>query len=250
MKVSRREFLAATGIIIAGIVTKPIFDALSRPEEASPVATGTRWAMVINLNACLAKDGCVDCIDACHRYHNVPYFPNPKHEIKWLWTIPFEQAFPAQKHEFIKLKGLPTLVLCNHCDNPPCQTVCPTRATWKREDGIVMMDYHRCIGCRYCMVACPYGARSFNWLDPRPYIDEINPEFPLRTIGVVEKCGFCEQRLAQGLPPACVEACQEKAIVFGDLNDPNAEVREILRVHYTIQRKPYLGVKPRVFYIV
>ena len=98
--------------------------------------------------------------------------------------------------------------------------VCPTQATWKREDGIVMMDWHRCIGCRYCMAACPYGSRSFNWLDPRPYIHNPNPEFPTRTKGVVEKCNFCAERLGTGRPPACVEACPEKALVFGDLADP------------------------------
>lgn len=256
MKVSRRGFLKISGLAILGLAAKPAIDVLSTPElgKASPVASliGKRWAMVINLKACLEKDGCIDCIEACHRVHNVPDFINPKDDIKWLWTIPFEEAFPEQKHEFMKkaLKGLPTLILCNHCDNPPCQTVCPTGATWKREDGIVMMDYHRCIGCRYCMAACPYGSRSFNWRDPRPFIDEINPDFPTRTRGVVEKCNFCEERLAQGLLPACVEACQEKALLFGDLEDPASEIREILRVDYTIQRKLGLGVKPRVFYIV
>ena len=80
-----------------------------------------------------------------------------------------------------------------------------------------MMDFHRCIGCRYCMAGCPYGSRSFNWKDPRPFIKKINLEFPTRTKGVVEKCNFCEERLVQGLLPACVEACKEKALVFGDL---------------------------------
>jgi len=258
MKVSRRGFLKIGGLTILGLtIIKPAFDMLSKLKlaQASPTAgtlVGKRWAMVVNLKACLEKDGCRDCIDACHRIHNVPDFGNPKDEIKWIWTVPYEGAFPTQKHEFVNesLKGRPVVVLCNHCDNPPCVSVCPTQATWKREDGIVIMDYHRCIGCRYCMAACPYGSRSFNWRDPRPFINETNLDFPTRTRGVVEKCNFCQERLAESLLPACVEACQEKALVFGDLEDPDSDAREILHLHYAIQRKPGLGTKPQVYYIV
>jgi molybdopterin-containing oxidoreductase family iron-sulfur binding subunit len=129
--------------------------------------------------------------------------------------------------------------------------VCPTQATWKREsDGIVMMDWHRCIGCRYCVVACPYGSRSFNWRDPRPAIPEVDPDFPTRMRGVVEKCTFCEERLARGLMPACVEACENDEMVFGDLEDPNSEVRRLLRENFTIRRKPTLGTHPQIYYIV
>ena len=143
------------------------------------------------------------------------------------------------------------MVLCNHCDNPPCVRVCPVQATFKRkEDGIVMMDFHRCIGCRCCMAACPYGSRSFNWFDPRTALAETNPDFPTRSKGVVEKCNFCAERLAKGLIPACVEACKEGALVFGDLEDPDSEVRAVLREHYTIRRKPELGTRPQVYYIV
>lgn len=255
MHVSRRGFLKLGGLAILGLLAKPVLDAFSRLKilEASPGAlVGKRWGMIIDLNACRARDGCRDCLDACHRVHNVPDFGNPKDEIKWTWPVPYEEAFPEQEHEFV-VKGLrdrPAIVLCNHCDNPPCVSVCPTGATWKREDGIVMMDYHRCIGCRYCMAACPYGSRSFNWRNPGPFIDEINPDFPTRTKGVVEKCNFCEERLAEGLLPACVEACPEKALVFGDLEDADSEARKILGLRYTIQRKPSLGTKPKVFYIV
>ncbi|MDI6814764.1 MAG: 4Fe-4S dicluster domain-containing protein, partial [Dehalococcoidales bacterium] len=211
MEVSRRGFLKISGLALLVIIAKPAFDMLFRLglTKALPkgeALVGKRWAMVVNLKACSAKDGCRECIDACHLVHNVPDFGNPKDEIKWLRTIPYEAAFPQQEHEFIEegLKGRPVLVLCNHCDNPPCVSVCPTGATWKREDGIVMMDYHRCIGCRYCMAACPYGSRSFNWRNPRPFISEVNPDFPTRTKGVVEKCNFCQERLSQGLIQACV----------------------------------------------
>jgi molybdopterin-containing oxidoreductase family iron-sulfur binding subunit len=101
------------------------------------------------------------------------------------------------------------------------------------------------------MMGCPYGARSFNWMDPRPYIKEYNPDFPTRMRGVVEKCNFCGERLALGQEPACVEALKETgAIVFGDLNDPHSEISQILDQEHTIQRKPSLGTKPSVFYIV
>jgi molybdopterin-containing oxidoreductase family iron-sulfur binding subunit len=142
------------------------------------------------------------------------------------------------------------LVLCNHCENAPCVKVCPTKATWKREDGIIMMDYHRCIGCRYCMAACPYGARSFNWKDPRPFIKNINQDFPTRTKGIVEKCNFCEERLAKGLMPACVEACKDRALTFGDLAAPESKVKVLLSEKYSIRRKPFLGTEPKVYYVL
>jgi molybdopterin-containing oxidoreductase family iron-sulfur binding subunit len=123
-------------------------------------------------------------------------------------------------------------------------------ATWKREDGIVMMDWHRCIGCRYCVAACPYGSRSFNWQDPRTALATINPDFPTRTKGVVEKCNFCEERLARGEQPACVGACPEKAFIFGNLADPNSEPRQLLRTRFAVQREPELGTGPSVYYLV
>ena len=123
-------------------------------------------------------------------------------------------------------------------------------ATWRREDGVVMMDFHRCIGCRYCMAACPYGSRSFNWKDPRPAIAEVNPDFPTRTKGVVEKCDFCEERLAKNLGPLCAEACAEKALVFGNLEQPDSEIRRALRSRFALQRKPELGTGPSVYYLI
>jgi Fe-S-cluster-containing dehydrogenase component len=115
-----------------------------------------------------------------------------------------------------------------------------------------MMDMHRCIGCRYCMAACPYGSRSFNWSDPRKFIPEkaINPNYPTRTKGVVEKCSFCNERIDIGLMPACVEACKEKALVFGDINDPGSNVRTLLRKRFAIRRKPSLGTEPHVYYMI
>lgn len=257
MELTRRGFIKLAGLAAAVVLVKPAHDLVQRlslPQETSqaklPALVGKRWAMVIDTRACNA--GCQDCINACNTIHNVPDFGNAKDEIKWLFSIPFDSAFPDEENKFLPkdLEGRSVLALCNHCDNPPCVRVCPTKATFKRDDGIVMMDYHRCIGCRYCMAACPYGARSFNWRDPRPFIKQINADFPTRTRGVVEKCNFCEERLAKGLIPACVEACKQKGLVFGDLEDQNSEVRSILQSKFSLQRKPGLGTRPQVYYLV
>jgi molybdopterin-containing oxidoreductase family iron-sulfur binding subunit len=241
-------------LVLAGKKVAGSFAAAVQSKTPSPAGalTARRWAMVIDLPKCFKDEGCTRCIEACHRTHNVPEFNNRNHEVKWIWKEPFENAFPSQENDYTSeaFKDKPVLVFCNHCDEPPCVRVCPTQATWKREDGIVMMDWHRCIGCRYCVAGCPYGSRSFNWSDPRPHIEELDPNFPTRTKGVVEKCTFCEERLAKGQPPACVEACKEKALVFGDLDDPSSEVRELLRSRFTIRRKPELGTKPEIYYLV
>lgn len=254
MTIDRRKFLKMTGLTtVCGFGLRYPFSLLANAQstEGSPL-TAKKWAMVIDLKKCINEEGCKDCVDACHSIHNVPDFGNPKDEIKWIWKESFEHAFHDQEHEYIQkeLKHSPALLLCNHCDNPPCVKVCPPKATWKREDGIVMMDWHRCIGCRYCMAACPYGSRSFNWRDPRPFIRDIRRDFPTRTKGVVEKCTFCEERLFKGLLPACVEGCKAKALVFGDLDDPDSEVRRLLDSSYSIRRKPGLGTKPDVYYLV
>jgi len=192
-------------------------------------------------------------VTACHSVHNVPQFPDKKDEIKWIWMTNFENAFPANPNPYLdeatEKHQLP--ILCNHCDQPPCVRACPTKATFRNKDGIVMMDYHRCIGCRFCMAACPYGSRSFNWRDPEAFVKNANHVYPRRMRGVVEKCNFCDERVGAGKQPACVEACGEsKAIVFGNLNDPNSEIRKMLKENHTIQRNPALGTIPSVFYIV
>lgn len=212
--------------------------------------------MVVDLKKCREQHDCDKCIIACHKTHNVPTFTDEKREkdeVKWIWKEPFHYAFHEQDNPHVsdELKHTNAPLLCNHCDDPPCVSVCPTEATWKREsDGIVMMDWHRCIGCRYCIAACPYGSRSFNYRNPRPGIAQINPDYPTRMRGVVEKCTFCEERLARGEMPACVEACDAGALVFGDLEDPNSEVSRILRDHFSIRRKPALGTQPQVYYLV
>jgi len=265
MKISKRDFLKIAGVGLAGLAVKPALRAIAQAERpvAAPksgIFAGKRMGMVIDARKCTTKDGCRDCITACHAAHNVPDIRDPKnpglvdvrHEVKWIWTEPYRNAFPTAEQRFMdeEIERKPFLVFCNHCDNPPCVRVCPTKATWKREDGIVMVDWHRCIGCRFCLAACPYGSRSFNWFDPRPFIGRQNPEFPTRMKGVAEKCTFCEERLSRGQAPACVEACKEKAMFFGDLNDAKIEARKMLRARFSIRRKPELGTSPQVYYLV
>jgi len=263
MSIDRREFLKLAGIsTVLGFGGVSAVTGLRRTLEASDVMpnpealVAKKWGMVVDMSKFKTEEDYQRCIDACKHVHNVPSIDNPKKEIKWIWEEHYENAFPGNEAPYLseKIKELPFLVLCNHCTNPPCVRVCPTKATFKREsDGIVMMDMHRCIGCRFCMAACPYGARSFNWEDPRPFIKKEqgnypNPEFPTRTKGVVEKCTFCYERLAKGLKPACVEA-SKGALLFGDLEDPNSEVRQVLGSRYSFRRRPELGTQPNVYYI-
>jgi Fe-S-cluster-containing dehydrogenase component len=263
MEKSRRDILKIGGVCALGLGALPVVNALAQTGAPKFMANaqalaGKRWAMVVDMKKCWekGKPGCKDCLLACHTVHNVPDIGTEKEEIKWIWQEKFENAFPAQGNEYLphEIAEKPFMVLCNQCTNAPCVRVCPTQATFKRPDGITMMDFHRCIGCRYCMAGCPYGARSFNFREPRDYIKtEINPKFPTRERGVVEKCNFCEERLAFGQIPACVEACAKlgaKALVFGDLEDPKSEVRKLLAEHYSIRRKPELGTEPGVFYII
>lgn len=262
MESTRRRFLKIAGLSVLGLGSRPVLDAIADTGQAQYVPgpntlVGKRWAMVVDQKKCLkAKEGCRDCAAACHKVHNVPLFDNTKDEVKWIWLDKFEHAFPGDENKFLEeymkesMKGLPLPILCNHCDNPPCVRVCPVKATFRRDDGIVMMDYHRCIGCRFCMAACPYGARSLNWRDPRPFVKELNPEFPTRCRGVVEKCNFCFERLAKGLIPACVEACKDKALMFGDVEDPASPIRDILKKNFTVRRKAHLGTNPQVYYIL
>ncbi|MBA4348839.1 MAG: 4Fe-4S ferredoxin [Thermodesulfovibrio sp.] len=257
----RREFLKIAGIsTILGLGGMSVVNELRKGSlEAAQYApdpktmAAKRWAMVIDMKKFKTADDYQKCVDVCHSVHNVPDIPDPKREIKWLWPEMFVHAFPAQEDLYLSehYKHMPFLVTCNHCANPPCVRVCPTKATFKRmSDGIVMMDMHRCIGCRFCMAACPYGARSFNWQDPRPFIKrELNPEFPTRMKGVVEKCTFCYERLAKGLMPACVEA-SNGALIFGDVTEPNSEIRKVLNSNFTIRRRPELGTGPSVYYII
>jgi len=270
MSMDRRQFLKIAGISsILGLgatavsATHNLWEKGLSPEQVDKnkeALLAKRWAMVVDMSKFKTEDDFRKVIDACHLTHNVPDFRNAdgtvnrKDEIKWIWTAPYERAFPGQDNKYMSehMKEMPFLVLCNHCENPPCVRVCPTKATFKHPNGITMQDEHRCIGCRFCMAACPYGARSFNWRDPRPAIksETMNRQYPTRAIGVVEKCTFCTERLAVGKLPACVEAAPKGGLLFGDMEDPNSEVRKIVTNQYTIRRKSELGTGPGIYYIV
>lgn len=262
MENSRRTFLKIAGISALGLSAKPVFNAFAVSEEHGEkkeakvlpkkgALTAKRWALVIDTTKFKSAKDLEPIIEACHKIHNIPVFENKRHEIKWIWEEEFKHAFPDLENEHIndRIKSLPFLVLCNQCQDAPCVRACPTKATFKQEDGIVAMDFHRCIGCRFCMAACPYGSRSFNFRDPRPFIKETNKKFPTRMKGVVEKCNFCSELLAEGKQPACVEA-SGGTLVFGDLEDPESEVRKLLKSNYTIRRKTALGTGPSIYYIV
>jgi molybdopterin-containing oxidoreductase family iron-sulfur binding subunit len=254
MTPSRRDFLKIAGIstlsLVAPAIVSPVWakDKLTIPGGAP--LTAKRWGMAIDASKCPV--GCVDCITACHGEHNVPDIGNPKDEVKWIWQEKFSAVFPHESHPYLResQKQLRLPVLCNQCANPPCVRVCPTKSTFQRQDGIVMMDYHRCIGCRLCMAACPYGARSMNYRNPQPFIAKTNPDFPTRTKGVVEKCNFCDERLVRGLKPACVAACTKNALVFGDIENPRSEIRLLIEKRFNLRRRASLGTQPQIYYIV
>ena len=276
---SRRTFLKTAGCVILGAgIDAPIVRAVAGAVSADATPgelKAERWAMVVNVRKCLQREGCRACIDACHVAHNVPLIKDPLHEIKWIWKEPFKNTFAAESHPYLDngLAGKPVLALCNHCDNPPCVRVCPTGATWKRSDGIVMMDQHRCIGCRYCITACPYGARTFDFGEMYPggepgtgWGSVPSPEygqFRVRDehaspVGNVRKCTFClhlqddkgQYNKAQGRWPACAKTCPGEAIHFGDFKDPESEVSQLIRSNNVIRLKEELGAEPNVYYLI
>jgi molybdopterin-containing oxidoreductase family iron-sulfur binding subunit len=263
MTSSRRDFLKTAGasalalLLPQALIAPSVLAAIPAPGrkssdlvDPSPALRAKRWAMAVDGTRC--PTSCTDCIDACHETHNVPVTVNARQEIKWIWREDFSHIFAEENHPYLPkaASSMRPLVLCNHCANPPCVRVCPTKATFRRPDGIVMMDYHRCIGCRFCMAACPYGARSMNYRDPRPLIRKMTPDYPTRTKGVVEKCNFCEERLARGLMPSCVLACKEKALIFGDVENSQSEIRAVVQSRFTLRRRPLLGTQPQIYYIL
>jgi molybdopterin-containing oxidoreductase family iron-sulfur binding subunit len=253
----RRHFLKLVGAsVLLGAGAVAGLGSLEKVRAAQILSgeglEGRRMALAIDVWKLGTRADYGEIIGACHRNHNVPSIGDPRHAVRWIRAEDYGSAFPGAEETVVpgRFKGKRFLVLCNHCENPPCVRVCPVKATFKRPDGIVMQDMHRCIGCKFCMAACPYGARSYNWLPPAQFIEKINPEFPTRTLGVVEKCTFCYERLVKGLQPLCAETSRG-AIVFGDLNDPGSAVRKAIEEsRHCLRRKAELGTGPSVFYVV
>ena len=219
-----------------------------------PPIEGVEFAYALNLSVC---NGSRRCVEACARENNLPDDP----EIRYIrvmememGSLEFEESTPYYEHDKVPEKKkfyLP--VQCHQCDNPPCVKACPVGATWKEPDGIVVVDYSWCIGCRFCVVACPYFARRFNWVEPSIPPDRINPTQGYlsnrpRHKGVVEKCTFCLHRTRTGRNPACLEACPTGARKFGNLADPESEIRKIIETKRVYVLKEELATLPRFYY--
>lgn len=196
-----------------------------------------RWGLLIDTNA-LGESDIDACVSACQREHGLSSVPGSKTDAQWIRKVKLTD--PESGHE----RFLP--MMCQHCEDPPCVDVCPTGASFKREDGIVLVNKHTCIGCRYCMMACPYKARSFIHED----LKDQKPWAP-RGKGTVESCTLCVHRVDEGGTPACVEACtaeNHNAMFFGDLYDENSEISQQLEQHGGKQIRADLGLNTGVRY--
>ena len=265
--ITRKDVLVLTGVAAGSAVAavaltagpfSPFAGLQGKMVEGENVgghggATGQyHWGMAINLDLCI---GCEYCKRACSASNNVADEPSKP----WNIVVPEETT---AGHQFFFSRP------CLHCQNAPCVEVCPVKATYVRDDGLVVMDYDRCIGCRYCEVACPYDARKFNWVqrhdpeDNSQYIPTWGvPEIDIRPRGVVEKCTFCKQRIDDGLKvglmpgvdpeatPTCVNICPVNARTFGNLKDPDSPVSQVIKNNPTFVLREEIGTAPSVYYI-
>jgi len=220
-----------------------------KPVYYADPAGKQKWAMVIDVKACV---GCRKCVYACVKENNIGRTSGFTY-IQVLQMAP--GSVDLEEGTVYYEKGgspdhwyLP--VQCMHCSKPTCVYGCPVQATWKEPDGTVLIDYHKCIACRNCMITCPYFARHFNWVEPEVPKGEVNPDVPLEEkAGVVEKCTFCVQRTRNGKTTACTEACPVGARKFGDLSDPDSDVSVLLRTRRTFRLKEHLGTGPMIWYV-
>ena len=221
-----------------------------------------QWAMAIDLDRCT---GCEACVVACHAENNIPTagpeqaaMGRAKH---WLRVDRYyEGEFPD-----IRVRYKP--VMCQHCDEAPCEPVCPVYGTYQNEEGLNVQVYNRCVGTRYCANNCPYSVRHFNWFESTweaPLDMQLNPDVSVREAGVMEKCSFCIQRIHRGklaakeeerevedgeVQTACTQSCPAEAMVFGDLADPDSKVRRLAESRRAGRLLEELGTKPKVFYL-
>jgi molybdopterin-containing oxidoreductase family iron-sulfur binding subunit len=216
---------------------------VSKLEQRQGIA-GKKFVMVVDLALC---KNARKCISACQKHHYRP------EETEWLSVKLMKDSEKAAPYWFPKQ--------CFHCDNPPCVKVCPVDATYKRQDGLVLIDNDRCIGCKFCMAACPYSTRVFNWDEPEMPIDIRNLEYNAETglpakVGTVEKCDFCPDRTREGLLPPCVEACPNGVFYFGDENEDTVSngsetvsFSQLIKDRAAYRFLEELGTKPRVYYL-
>lgn len=268
LSVDRREFLGhlkTTGALalaaaIEGGVIETLLDARSAEAHSGPaVKRKFRYGMVIDTRRCV---GCKACVVACKAENKTP--PGVS------YNVVLEGLFGEQPDDRPVFATKP----CFHCEKPPCVSVCPVGATFKQErDGIVVIDYDRCIGCRYCVTACPYGSRYFDFgenypavAEKMPYADVLSPEYNqfrarkdgVSPIGNVRKCTFCahlqdengKYGKAEGRWPACAKTCTGHAIHFGDFNDSESDVSRLIRERRTIRFKEELGTEPNIYYVL
>jgi Fe-S-cluster-containing dehydrogenase component len=222
--------------------------------ENTPPIPDTVFGYALNISKC---KGYRDCVSACLKENN----QGRDSQVQYIrvlelprGTMDLEKSNHYYAHETVPAPDKVYMpVQCMQCDNPPCVKACPVEATWKEPDGIVAIDYDWCIGCRYCMTACPYWARHFNWTEPQLAAEELNPVTHVlgnrpRPKGVVEKCHFCIQRTRKGRQPACQEACPTGARIFGNLLDPGSEIRWVLANKKVFRLKEELGTEPKFWY--
>ncbi len=258
MNVSRRDFLKVGALGLGGVVLLGGASTLMRggpsakAQGSSSVGLGDYdwekhyWGFVVDTRKCI---GCGACVRACKHENDVPW--EPEYNRTWVerYVVTeddrvfvdspnagrdgFAADYLNQKYKDLNIrKAFFTPKLCNQCDKPACVQVCPVAATYRTPDGVILIDQNKCIGCRYCIQACPYGARYFK-----------------HSMGVVDKCTWCYHRITKGLPPVCVEVCPRGARKFGDMRDPDSVVRQMLRDENVHVLKPDLGTKPKVFYL-
>jgi molybdopterin-containing oxidoreductase family iron-sulfur binding subunit len=216
---------------------------------------GVLFGYGLDLSRCV---GCRRCVYGCVNENNLSRDP----QVHWIRVLEMEKSKGIHLEASDAYYDPETVpeedvfympVACQQCRNPPCTKVCPVEATWQEPDGIVVIDYDHCIGCRCCMSACPYGARHFNWAEPELEADEVNPDMHYlgnrpRPKGVVEKCTFCIQRVRNGRYPACVEICPVGARKFGNLLDENSELRVLMREKRVFVLKEDLNTQPKFYY--
>ena len=238
MSLSRREFIGIGGAALAGMALAPGLRLVELARARSPEEAASRlqrWGLLVDIGKC---HDCNACVTACHEENGVISHGRPATDAQWIRKVELKDKLTGY------VETLP--VMCQHCAEPPCVDVCPTGASFKRIDGIVLVDKHICIGCRYCMMACPYKARSF------VHEETTNQKaYAPRGKGTVESCTLCVHRVDAGRIPACVEACTKdgnKAMVFGDLKDPNSEINQQLASAPTTQLRPDLNLNTGVRY--
>ena len=238
MSLSRREFIAVGSATAAGLALAPGLRLVELAQARSPeeaVTSLKRWGLLVDIGKC---NDCDACVTACRTENGWEGHNRPATDPQWIRKVTLKDKQTGY------VQTLP--VMCQHCEHPPCVDVCPTGASFKRADGIVLVDKHICIGCRYCMMACPYKARSFVHEETTGQ----KPHAP-RGKGTVESCTLCAHRVDEGRIPACVEACNKdgnKAMVFGDLKDSNSDIHKQLAAGASTQLRPDLNLNTGVRY--